>query len=71
MAEIHYYVSFYFYFFVFREDHHLLLQVQQCGQGFQRYASNPKHYGVQLLPQVLQERGECAPTIGGKYGLHG
>lgn len=64
-SEIHCCVSF--SFCVFREDHHLLLQVEHRGQGFQRYASGPKHYRVQLLHQVLQERGEGAPASGGKH----
>lgn len=61
---VYYYVSFSFYFFVFREDHHLLLQVQLCG--FQGYASDLEHYRIQLLPQVHQERGEGVPAVGGK-----
>lgn len=54
---------------MFREDHHLLLQVQQFGQRFQRYASDPELYRIQLLPQVLQESGEGIPAVGGMYRL--
>lgn len=48
-------------FLVFRENHHLLLQVSPHGR-FQRNASGAKLYRFQLLPQVLRGRGEGGPT---------
>lgn len=54
----------FFIYCVLREDHHLHLQVNWYGY-FARSSSGPKLYQFQLLPQVLQERGEGAPTSGG------
>ena len=60
-------MSFILIFFVFRGNDRLLIQVKQNGEEFQRYACGPELFQIQLLPQVLQERGEGVPAGGGMF----